>query len=112
MISFILTLRRMLKAFFQLIKDKEFQVLLGLTAVILLSGTIFYSTVEGFTVVDALYFSVATLTTVGSATLEPVTDFGKIFTILYMITGIGVMLSLIVKVSLQMRNKKKQADLK
>lgn len=112
MISFILTLRRMLKAFFQLIKDKEFQVLLGLTAVILLSGTIFYSTVEGFTRIDALYFSIATLTTVGSATLEPTTDFGKIFTILYMITGIGVMLSLILKVSLQMQNKNKQTDLK
>jgi len=112
LISFILTLRRMLKAFFQLIKDKEFQVLLGLTAVILLSGTIFYSTVEGFTVVDALYFSVATLTTVGSATLEPATDFGKIFTILYMITGIGVMLSLILKVSVQMQNKKKQTETK
>ena len=98
----------MLKTFFQLIKDKEFQVLLGLTAAILISGTIFYSTVEGFTIVDALYFSVATLTTVGSATLEPITAFGKIFTILYMITGIGVMLSLLVKVSLQMQNKKKQ----
>lgn len=112
MISFMLTLRRMLKAFFEMMREKEFQVLLGLTALILLSGTIFYSTVEGFTRVDALYYSVATLTTVGSATLEPTTDFGKIFTILYMITGIGVMLSLIVKVSLQMQNKKKQMETK
>ncbi|MGI2328339.1 potassium channel family protein [Planococcus sp. YIM B11945] len=105
MISFILTLRRMLKAFFQLMKDKEFQVLFFLTAVILISGTIFYSSVEGFSIIDALYFSVATLTTVGSANLEPSSDFGKIFTIVYMISGIGVMLGLIVKVSMQMRNK-------
>jgi hypothetical protein len=105
MISFILTLRRMLKAFFKLIKDKEFQVLLSLTAMILLSGTLFYSSVEGFSLIDSLYFSVATLTTVGSANLEPSTDFGKIFTIIYMISGIGIMLGLIVKVSLQMRNK-------
>lgn len=87
-------------------------MLLGLTVMILLSGTIFYSTVEGFSVVDALYFSVAILTTVGSATLEPVTDFGKIFTILYTITGIGVMLRLILKVSMQMRNKQKQLEMK
>ena len=112
MVSFILTLRRMLKSFFQFIRNNEFQVLLGLTAVILLSGTIFYSTVEGFSVVDALYFSVAILTTVGSATLEPATDFGKIFTILYTITGIGVMLSLILQVSMQMRNKKKRPEVK
>lgn len=107
MISFILTLRRMLKAFVKLIKDKEFQVLLSLTAVILMSGTFFYSGVEGFSKIDALYFSVATLTTVGSANLEPSTDFGKIFTVIYMISGIGIMLGLIVKVSMQMRNKEK-----
>lgn len=105
MISFILTLRRMLKAFVKLIRDKEFQVLLSLTAVILVSGTLFYSGVEGFSIVDALYFSVATLTTVGSANLEPSTDFGKIFTIIYMISGIGIMLGLIIKVSMKMRNK-------
>ena len=107
MISFLLTLRRMLKALFQLIKDKEFQVLLVLTLVILMSGTIFYSTVEEFSIVDALYFSVATLTTVGSANLEPSTDFGKIFSIIYMISGIGVMLTLIIKLSKQITDKKK-----
>lgn len=106
MLSFILTLRRMVKAFFHLMKNKEFQVLLGLTLTILLSGTIFYATVEGFSVVDALYYSVAVLTTVGSATLEPATDFGKIFTIFYTITGIGVMLSLILQISVQMRTKR------
>nr|WP_238323371.1 potassium channel family protein [Planococcus antarcticus] len=87
-------------------------MLLGLTVMILLSGTIFYSIMEGFSVVDVLYFSVAILTTVDSETLEPVTDFGKIFTILYTITGIGVMLSLILKVSMQMRNKQKQLEMK
>lgn len=97
----------MLKALFQLIKDKEFQVLLVLTLVILMSGTIFYSTVEEFSIVDALYFSVATLTTVGSANLEPSTDFGKIFSIIYMISGIGVMLTLIIKLSKQITDKKK-----
>ncbi|KAA0956177.1 potassium channel family protein [Planococcus kocurii] len=112
MISFVLTLRRMLKTFFQLIRNKEFQVLLGLTMMILVSGTIFYSTVEGFSVVDALYFSVTILTTVGSATLEPSTDFGKIFTIFYTITGIGVMLSLILQLSIQMRNEKKRPVVK
>lgn len=82
-------------------------MLLSLTAVILMSGTFFYSGVEGFSKIDALYFSVATLTTVGSANLEPSTDFGKIFTVIYMISGIGIMLGLIVKVSMQMRNKEK-----
>lgn len=107
MISFILTLRRMLKAIIQLIKDKEFQVLLVITLAILVSGTIFYSTVEEFSVIDALYFSAATLTTVGSANLEPATDFGKVFTIIYMISGIGVMLTMILKLSRQITSKEK-----
>ncbi|SDG81789.1 Ion channel [Planococcus glaciei] len=107
MISFIFTLRRMLKAMIQLIKDKEFQVLLVITLAILVSGTIFYSTVEEFSVIDALYFSTATLTTVGSANLEPATDFGKVFTIIYMISGIGVMLTMILKLSRQITSKEK-----
>jgi len=104
-ISFLLTLRRMIKAVVKAFKDKEFQVLLSLIVIILLSGTVFYSTVEGFRIIDALYFSVATLTTVGDAHLSPTTDFGKVFTMLYLITGIGIMLGFIVKIAENIRKK-------
>ncbi len=49
MLSFMLTLKRMLKACLRAWKDKEFQVLFVLTFLTLTSGTIFYSTVEGVT---------------------------------------------------------------
>ncbi|GEL06959.1 potassium channel family protein [Salisediminibacterium halotolerans] len=97
MVSFLLTLRRMLKAVKTGLKEPEFRVLLTLTAITLLSGTIFYSTVEGLRSLDALYFSVVTLTTVGYGDFTPQTDFGKIFTIIYMFAGIGIIVGFVTK---------------
>ncbi|CAM3810661.1 potassium channel family protein [Alkalicoccus chagannorensis] len=99
MISFLLTLQRMLQAMLRASKDKEFQVLFFFTFVTFLSGTIFYSQVEGLRVVDALYFSVMTLTTVGYGDFTPQTDFGKIFTIVYTLAGIGIIVGFVNKVA-------------
>jgi voltage-gated potassium channel len=46
--------------------------------------------VEKWSVVDALYFSVTTLTTVGLGDLAPTTTLGKLFTIVYIFVGIGL----------------------
>lgn len=73
MISFLITLKHLISSFFHSMKDREFQGLLVLTLTTLLSGTIFYATVEGFRWVDAIYFSVTTLTTVGYGDLAPKT---------------------------------------
>ena len=39
---------------------------------------------------DALYFSVTTLTTVGLGDLAPKTAPGKLFTVLYIFVGLGI----------------------
>ncbi|WP_026688433.1 potassium channel family protein [Alteribacter aurantiacus] len=98
MISFLITLQRMVRAIFRGLKEPEFQVLFVLTVFTLLSGTIFYSTVEGLRVLDALYFSVTTLSTVGYGDFSPQTDFGKIFTIIYMFAGIGIVVAFVTKI--------------
>jgi voltage-gated potassium channel Kch len=59
-------------------------------SILLIVGTVFYHFVEGFKWLDALYFSVITLTTVGYGDLSPQTDVGKLFTIFYIISGIGI----------------------
>jgi len=61
----------------------------------LISGTIFYVKEEGLTVVDALYFCVTTLSTVGHPTFEPHTVLGKIFTMIYILSGTGLFVGLI-----------------
>ena len=64
----------------------------GLT---LIAGVAFYSLVEGWGVVDALYFCVITLATIGYGDIAPVTDAGKLFTVAYSLLGIGILTSLI-----------------
>ena len=100
MISFLLTLKRLIKGLFHGFKDKRFLALLTLTIATLLSGTLFYSSVENMSYVDALYFSAVTLTTIGHPTLAPVTTFGKLFTIIYMFAGIGITIAMIARITL------------
>ncbi|PGZ97949.1 transporter [Bacillus pseudomycoides] len=104
MIAFLLTFSRMIKAFFMAWKDKEFQVLFVLTVLTLSIGTIFYSKIEGMRVIDALYFSVVTLTTVGYGDFSPQTDFGKIFTIFYIFVGIGLIAGFIRKIAISIQS--------
>jgi voltage-gated potassium channel Kch len=46
--------------------------------------------VKGRSAVDSLYFSVVTLATVGYGDLAPKTTEGKLFTIVYLLVGIGL----------------------
>tara|TARA_B110000503_G_scaffold138332_2_gene224321 strand:+ start:1114 stop:1458 length:345 start_codon:yes stop_codon:yes gene_type:complete len=77
------------------LKDDEYRDLLFTTIVILIAGTLIYHFLEGWSYIDSLYFSVVTLTTIGYGDFAPQTDAGKLFTILYIITGIGMILSFI-----------------
>ena len=75
------------------IYDYEYQLLTTATLIILGIGTLFYHFIEKLKFLDALYLSVVTLATVGYGDLYPKTDIGKIFTIFYIITGIGILAS-------------------
>jgi voltage-gated potassium channel len=55
-------------------------------------GTIFYHYFERWEWIDALFFATSTITTVGYGNVVPVTYVGKLFTIAYMIAGIGIAL--------------------
>jgi voltage-gated potassium channel len=91
MVSFFLVLCRFIRALVGAWRrDEEFRSLAYLVLIILASGTIFYSSVEKWSVVDALYFSGTTLTTVGLGDLAPTTTLGKLFTVLYIFVGIGL----------------------
>lgn len=56
-------------------------------------GTIFYWLVEGWSIVDALYFTVITLTTIGYGDLHPTTAISKLFTVVFVIGGVGFILA-------------------
>ncbi|MXU64307.1 potassium channel family protein [Oceanomicrobium pacificus] len=90
MMSFFITLGRLLSAIKASWSRPYFRASLLLVIAALVSATIFYSTVEGWAPVDAFYFAVMTASTVGQSQLEPATTIGKIFTTLYVFAGVGV----------------------
>jgi hypothetical protein len=71
-------------------RRQDFRVLVRLVVLLLLGGTAFYSVVEDWNPLDAFYFSVTTLTTVGLGDLAPKTAPGKLFTVLYIFVGLGI----------------------
>jgi hypothetical protein len=72
-----------------------YRVLLALTVGTLAVGTVVYHLVEHFSWVNAYYFSVVTLATVGYGDLTPHTTFGKIFTTFYIFVGVGIVTAFI-----------------
>jgi hypothetical protein len=60
--------------------------------VILATGTTFYTIVEDWSVIQALYFTVITLTTIGYGDLHPTTEFSRVFTIFFVLAGVSTLL--------------------
>ncbi|MCM3118734.1 potassium channel family protein [Neobacillus sp. MER 74] len=105
MISFILTLKRLLSALRKLAKDSLFRTLIGTLAVILLSGTIFYYQTEGWALLDSLYFAFISLLPTSMETgLIPEATLSKWFTMIYLVVGMGVMLMILIRVGLAVVN--------
>ena len=65
--------------------------LLALLAIVAQS-TLWYAWVEGFGILDGLYMTLITLTTIGYGEVRPLDGSGKVFTMFLSLTGIGVML--------------------
>ena len=90
MLSLLFVFRRLLIGLRATWDEGAFRAALLMLIVLLVCGTVFYSTVEGWSAIDALYFSVVTLATVGYGDLAPHTTAGKLFTMGYIFVGIGL----------------------
>jgi voltage-gated potassium channel len=82
-----------IKALAALWRDRDSRGPLLLVISLLIVGTVFYMLVEGWTAVDSVYFCAMSLATVGYGDLVPHTDVGKIFTTVYVLAGIGILVS-------------------
>jgi voltage-gated potassium channel len=69
---------------------KAFRLPLILTVVVMLVGTIGYVVIDDFTVMDAIYQTAITFTTVGFGEMVPMSPSGRIFTINLIIAGFAV----------------------
>ena len=82
--------RRLLRGLAHAVRQPEVQGVAEIAVSLILIATIFYWMVEGWSLLDSLYFSVVTIGTVGYGDLAPQTALGKIFTIGYIFSGIGI----------------------
>ena len=89
-------LKRMLRAMKYAAKEENFAVVAGAAVTLILVGTVTYSLGEGWNVVDGFYFAVCTLTTssIADPDLTLTHDALKIFTVIYVLTGIGILVEL------------------
>ena len=67
---------------------KQSLIVLGLLVTV---GSAGYMSIEGWSLLDSLYMTVITLGTVGFREVQPLSDTGKIFTMLLIVVGVSVL---------------------
>lgn len=78
------------RAAWRALQEPRTRGLVYATLLIIVFGAIFYRAVEGWRWLDAFYFTVITLTTVGYGDLAPQSDAAKLFTMFYILVGLGI----------------------
>ncbi len=68
-------------------------------------GTLGFMVLEQVSLLDALYFNVATIATVGYGDIHPATAAGKLLAMAVIITGVGVFLAVIAEMTESMLSK-------
>jgi uncharacterized membrane protein YkgB len=95
-LSALLMFERFVKALKIAVRDEGFAQILGTGILLVIVGTLTYTTSQDWSLVDGFYFAVATLTTSSIAdpdltiTSAPI----KIFTVFYILVGIGILVEL------------------
>jgi voltage-gated potassium channel len=97
MVSALLMLRRVVKAFRYAVREEEFLNIFGAGVLLVMIGTLTYALGAGWNVIDALYFAVATLTTTSVSDPDLVLQDGwlKLFTVFYLLIGIGILVEIL-----------------
>ena len=115
MLSALLMLRRVSAAFRYAVREEDFLQVFSVGLFLAVLGTLTYSVSQDRNPVDALYFSVSTLTTTSVSDPDLVVDDGwlKIFTILYQLIGIGILVEILRRLGLsfvEVRRQEQQRD--
>jgi len=99
MITFFFDMVKLLVGIWHGVKeDIEFRILFVFLVTLLAGATLFYYSEEGWSVIDSLYFSVMTMSTIGYGDFVPTTTLSKTFTIIFAILSIGIFVALMSKI--------------
>jgi voltage-gated potassium channel len=89
----------MFNALRSMLRDPQGRLILLWALGQIILGTIVFRWLEGWSIIDSVYFSVVTLATVGFGDLHPTGDATKIFTIIYILFGLGVIAAFISEIT-------------
>ena len=89
----------MFRPFRAMLRDPEAKVLVLAAVATIAIGSVVYMVLEHWRPLDAIYFCVVTLATVGYGDLHPTTDAGKIFTIFYILSGLGIIAAFVTELA-------------
>jgi len=78
---------------------KSIRLLLSLPIAVLAIGTLGFMILEGLSFIDALYFTIVTISTVGYGDISPTNTASKIFSIFLIFIGIGTFLAIITNIT-------------
>ena len=67
-----------------------YKILTAGAALLVVVGTVAYRFLEDWSWVDSFYFSVIAISTVGFGDITPTTDGSKLFTVVYIVFGVGI----------------------
>jgi voltage-gated potassium channel Kch len=99
MIGLVALGRSVVRGLRSLARDPSARGLLVITVALIAGGAFFYRRVEDLSWVASFYFTVVTLTTVGYGDIAPQTTAGKLFTMAYLLIGIGLVVALVGEVA-------------
>jgi voltage-gated potassium channel len=74
----------------------RFGILLGVLVLVVSAGTIGFMIVENLSLLDAFYFTIVTVATVGYGDVHPISEAGKILSICLIVAGVGTFSAVIV----------------
>ena len=74
----------------EVIDEHKYKLLALAAFSLLLLGTVVFRALEDWSWVDSLYYSTIAVTTVGFGDFTPTSDASKLFTVLYVLTGITI----------------------
>ncbi len=72
-----------------MLRNKKILIGVLVTFTFLVIGTVGYTVLEHFTLLDAIYMTVITITTVGFGEIQPLSSTGRIFTMFLILFGFG-----------------------